>query len=194
MAIECTVRGSLHNPQLNFILLLNKGIPYSGREKNFVLNNLELSNKEIGERICRTEASVRQFLNDIGIHRSKFQLARIRKRIAENMKGENNPNWKNGISKTPYFYKKRRALLDREKNAARAKVYRAIRSGELISQPCEVCGATKNIEAHHWDYSKPLDVQWLCREHHIEADKQRRILEQNYTVGFYERSNSLDNK
>ena len=178
-AVKCAEEGFVSDSQLNFIVPLNKGIPYSEREKNFVLNNLEFSNRDIANRICRTEASVRQFLNDMGIHRSKFQLARIKKRTGLKIKGENNPNWKNGISKNPYINKKKRALLDREKNAARAKVYRAIRSGELIPQACEVCRATKNIEAHHLDYSKPLEVQWLCREHHIIADKQRRSIEQN---------------
>lgn len=177
------------DPQLNFFNSLVKGSPLSEREKKFIVDNLELSNKEIASRINRTESSIRKYLNVEGIRRSKFQLDRIRRKIAENQKGENNPNWKDGISKTPYFYKKRRAYKDREKNQARAKVYRAIRSGELIPQPCAVCAKVENIEAHHWDYSKPLEVQWLCREHHIEADKQRRILEQNYTVGFYESCN-----
>jgi hypothetical protein len=42
---------------------------------------------------------------------------------------------------------------------------KAIRKGTLIRQPCEVCGAAKT-EAHHDDYSRPLDVRWLCKSHH----------------------------
>jgi hypothetical protein len=37
--------------------------------------------------------------------------------------------------------------------------------GTLIPQPCEVCGATK-VHAHHDDYSRPLDVRWLCPLRH----------------------------
>lgn len=44
----------------------------------------------------------------------------------------------------------------------------AIRNGMLIKQPCEVCGTTENIEAHHDDYTKPYDIRWLCRKHHNE--------------------------
>lgn len=55
---------------------------------------------------------------------------------------------------------------------------KAIKEGRLIRQPCEQCGATTGrIEAHHEDYSKPLDVMWLCHKHHaqrhVELRKQR---------------------
>jgi hypothetical protein len=45
----------------------------------------------------------------------------------------------------------------------------AIRDGVLKKQPCLVCG--DNSEAHHPDYSRPLDVVWLCANHHREAHK-----------------------
>jgi len=41
----------------------------------------------------------------------------------------------------------------------------AIRSGKLSRRNCEKCGADKT-EAHHDDYSKPLDVRWLCKTCH----------------------------
>ena len=44
----------------------------------------------------------------------------------------------------------------------------AVRAGRLTSQPCEVCGIIEDVNAHHDDYSKPLDVRWLCRYHHNE--------------------------
>jgi hypothetical protein len=50
---------------------------------------------------------------------------------------------------------------------ARHLARQAIRRGDLVRMPCEVCGMVKS-EAHHDDYSKPLDVRWLCRTHHTE--------------------------
>ena len=44
-------------------------------------------------------------------------------------------------------------------------VQKAKMRGKLFAQPCEICGAT-NVHAHHEDYSKPLDVIWLCPVHH----------------------------
>lgn len=52
-----------------------------------------------------------------------------------------------------------------EKNRARGLVSKAIRSGKISALPCWVCGSEQS-EAHHPDYSMPLDVVWLCREHH----------------------------
>lgn len=56
---------------------------------------------------------------------------------------------------------------------ARAAVARAVRSGKLIRRSCRVCG-NKKTTAHHEDYSKPLEVEWLCVTHHAEADIKRR--------------------
>lgn len=57
----------------------------------------------------------------------------------------------------------------RAKVRARSKVYVALASGRLEKRPCEAvdrhgrfCRRTP-VHAHHEDYSRPLDVVWLCR-------------------------------
>lgn len=49
---------------------------------------------------------------------------------------------------------------------ARARLRDAVLNGKIIREPCELCGEA--AEAHHDDYSRPLDVRWLCRKHHVE--------------------------
>lgn len=57
-----------------------------------------------------------------------------------------------------------------EKAAAKQAVMIALRSGRLLRRPCVVCG-TECVQAHHDDYSRPLDVIWLCRLHHGERHR-----------------------
>lgn len=52
-----------------------------------------------------------------------------------------------------------------EKSNARKLVREAIRKKELERLPCEECSETET-QAHHDDYSKPLQVRWLCHKHH----------------------------
>ena len=54
-----------------------------------------------------------------------------------------------------------------EKKRAHMKVYFALKKGVLIKHPCFMCGDM--AEAHHPDYSRPLDVIWLCSSHHKQA-------------------------
>lgn len=54
------------------------------------------------------------------------------------------------------------------KQQARNKVRQAMQQG-LIERPvsCEDCNTNlKQLDAHHPDYTKPLEVVWLCRSCH----------------------------
>jgi len=64
----------------------------------------------------------------------------------------------------------------RHPERARAKdaVSRATRAGRLIPQPCERCGR-EPTHAHHDDYSKRLDVRWLCARCHSRHHARHRV-------------------
>jgi len=51
-----------------------------------------------------------------------------------------------------------------DKIRAKSAVYYALQTGKLNRSQCE-CGSS-DVEAHHDDYSKPLEVRWLCRSCH----------------------------
>lgn len=76
-----------------------------------------------------------------------------------------------------------RLLRYRGGDAVRKKAHHitsaAIRDGKLKKKPCEVCGHPL-VQAHHDDYSKPLEVRWLCVQHHNEhhiQERRKKVLE-----------------
>lgn len=94
-----------------------------------------------------------------------------------------------------------RAVPEREKARAKNAVAAAIRRGDLVRPDvCSRCpargrtglGAVWSIQAHHGDYSRPLDVVWLCSDCHfaeharlnaeasdgLEMERHRRAREQ----------------
>ncbi len=148
-------------------------------------NNLQQCNREIAQVIGRTEGSVRNWLYKNGITRSLAQLEQIRIRVAANNRAENNGNWKGGRSKNNYYYKKRMMEKYPEKMRARQKVYRAKKSGKLLPQPCEICGTKENIQAHHPDYKKPLDVMWLCPDDHRKIEIENRLFSSKISESDY---------
>ena len=54
-----------------------------------------------------------------------------------------------------------------KQEAAHALVKIAIAGGFLVRPAkCQKCGKKKWVEAHHPDYDKPLDIEWLCIKCH----------------------------
>ena len=57
-----------------------------------------------------------------------------------------------------------------ERRRASHIVGNALRDGKLMRWPvCALPECAKKPQAHHPDYSRPLDVVWLCPEHHSQA-------------------------
>jgi hypothetical protein len=57
-----------------------------------------------------------------------------------------------------------------DKDHAGSRVRYAIKTGRLVRRPCLFCGSPET-EAHHDDYSKPLNIEWLCQKHHREVHR-----------------------
>lgn len=72
-----------------------------------------------------------------------------------------------GSGKANYLIQKRyRSDPDNAiKIRARGIVSKRIQRGvSMFKETCVFCG--EDAEAHHEDYSKPLDVTWVCKKHH----------------------------
>jgi hypothetical protein len=59
-----------------------------------------------------------------------------------------------------------------EKVYARMTLNNAVRDGLIVKpKTCAACGVEpepRELHGHHHDYSKPLEVEWLCRGCHVE--------------------------
>jgi hypothetical protein len=118
-------------------------------------------------QICNLSFKVKPYRvrNGHGLYCSQkcLSVANGRKVAATiDMKGENNPHWKGGLTQNHYAYKLRDKERHPEHHRARELVAKAKKNGKLIVEPCHKCGAIKKVHAHHEDYSKPLDVKWIC--------------------------------
>lgn len=74
-----------------------------------------------------------------------------------------------------YIAAKRNREKDPRKVMARYIVRYAVMIG-YIEKPvsCPTCGGnTKRIEAHHTDYNKALDIQWLCSSCHANIHNMK---------------------
>ena len=63
---------------------------------------------------------------------------------------------------------------DRQQNKgkyyARRLLNKLIKEGVIERKICEIC--SKIGTGHHPDYSKPVEVVWLCRKHHAELNRK----------------------
>jgi hypothetical protein len=83
---------------------------------------------------------------------------------------ELNAAWRIANPKRVAAIKARWGKNNSEKRYAHTLVQRALQSGKIVkASHCEHesgCSVTDGLEAHHEDYSRPLDVKWLCSTHH----------------------------
>jgi len=130
--------------------------------------------QEIADHLGRTRMSVRNFIRRNLPRRDEKAQKEFReigaKLTSERNKtyiGSKNPNWKGGITKNYYHYKKIQLKRYPERVKCRQLVTNALSSGKLKRpSTCSSCGGKCKPHAHHDDYSKPLDVDWLCRHCH----------------------------
>lgn len=79
---------------------------------------------------------------------------------------------KNGLARIP------------EQGLAHQQVAAAIKRGELTRPEVCGCGNSGPIHGHHPDYSKPLEVIWLCRSCHRQlhpGDNPRKLAESGFS-------------
>lgn len=100
-------------------------------------------------RKCHIEGNVRT--RDKGLSRDSTRKSMARMRLLN-----------------PEKQRKRERIAARNrkwshKSEARYQLNLAVRRGDVVKPDgCIRCGQINKLHAHHSDYSKPLEVEWLC--------------------------------
>lgn len=79
--------------------------------------------------------------------------------------GEKSSAWKGGITKNLSLYHFFRRHKIQKQDEAYHKLNGALKRGKIEKEKCFFCNNPKT-ESHHYDYSKPLDVIWICTKCH----------------------------
>jgi len=96
----------------------------------------------------------------------------IATRDIENTKRINREYMRRARKSNPQKFKRRERLSayyrpKTEKTKGREILNSALKSGKVIKPTnCSQCGKIRKLTAHHSDYSKPIEVIWLCYECH----------------------------
>ncbi len=68
----------------------------------------------------------------------------------------------------------------KRRHPERERAHYAVRAallGGLLRRPerCQGCGRVGRVVAHHADYARPLEVEWLCRRCHARRHVDERL-------------------
>lgn len=70
----------------------------------------------------------------------------------------------------------------RKKDNARSYANVYLRRGKIEEKPCKIAGCRQKPQMHHPDYNNPTEIEWLCRQHHLELHAEERRKELNKFV------------
>jgi len=102
-----------------------------------------------------------------GLANQCIPCVKARARIRQIVKKDEIRAYDRKRSKLPHRIEARAKALQKEAHdkperiMARYAVSNAVRDGKLRKMDCAFCGSSNTV-AHHHDYTKPLDVTWLC--------------------------------
>jgi hypothetical protein len=65
------------------------------------------------------------------------------------------------------------------------RVYNHAIDHEIIKKnSCEICGQEEKVHGHHFDYTKPLEIAWLCPKHHGEVHTRINQSKETYPLNY----------
>lgn len=107
--------------------------------------------------------------------RKRYHEKRKKDPLYKKKQSVNSRKWKEANRDRHRERVKRWKKINQHQTKATTAVKDAVRYGRLVkASECSKCGSKENIEGHHHDYSKPLDVIWVCKVCHIKIHQELR--------------------
>ncbi len=121
---------------------------------------------------CRKRVAVRKFRETHPERWADIQR-RSQDKNRETLKASARARWHNDPRVREAAAERRAG--EREKAVARTRLWNEIKRGNIVKGECEVGeDCLGQIEGHHDDYAKPLDVRWLCKRHHMQHHARQK--------------------
>lgn len=147
-------------------------------KKNFPLSDFYV-HKQMGDgHLNKCKACVRKYarsrggLNSVREYNRNRPNAKERSRkncARESAKYASDPDYRSMKARKLREYRRKH----KDKSAAHAVIRRGLKNGKVVAKEfCERCNCDGKLHAHHEDYSKPLDVMWLCTSCHGKRHKE----------------------
>lgn len=165
-----------------FVRLCTKCKQY--KEDELFSNKMKIKNTGTC-KLCK-KIYAKKYRQDKSVRISEYKREYRDKNLAEieKYKKKHREENKDKYSKYSKDYREN----NRIKTRAKDKIAKALKKGTLKKECCVACFAEDkivnftNIDGHHPDYNKPLEVIWLCRKHHLQEHKKIKLINKNNPI------------
>ena len=141
------------------------------KEEDRRLRNIAQNKKRAANRELYNEEARQWRQKNKDKINAKKRTAELRKKLNEGVKNWRERNKEKYVSNRSEYRKKNRIEVN-----ARNLIYKHISRGKMVrGNMCNNCGGEGKMQAHHDDYSKPLEVKWLCKVCH--RHKHNKLLD-----------------
>ena len=162
---SCTKKQFNKTREKNLEKYKEKSREYQKKNKKKILDQAKEYYQENREKILETVAVYKRK------NKKEISIKEAKKRLSDTERFEKNRKkhleWSKDNRKVLNEYQRKWYQKNKEKRKAHVCLYRAVQSEKVIRpNECSKCNKKCIPDGHHEDYTKPFEVEWLCRACH----------------------------
>lgn len=142
----------------------------------FICDNCQEESVYYAKELCRN--CYRKYNHE---SQKYWEKAKKDKNLMGKMREKAKRHYFNKLKGTEEYKEKRREAQKKwyKKNKYKRRAHKiarkALLAGRIKKDNCDICNG-KETEMHHEDYSKPLDIIWLCKNCHMAKHRKHFAL------------------